>query len=324
MLKLSRYLRDAARICWLLPAILSAPALAQDAQISEAPAEVIAEDQKPVAAPAPVIPIDADPALWVVKDDDTTIYLFGTVHILKPGLTWFDEAVKQAFDKSDTLVMEIIEPSDAQAQREIEAFAIDRKGKALRGRLNAEQQKIYDAAMTKLKFPTDAFDPLKPWYGSVVIEMSDLMARGYDLESGVEVDLTKAATAAKKRILGLETFSGQLQIFDSVSEKSQIELLMTSAKSVSEQSGEMEKLVDLWAKPDPDGLAKVMNEGLPEGELRTALLTKRNANWAAWINRRLAKPGTIFVAVGAGHLSGEDSVQAMLKTYKVETQRVEY
>ncbi len=303
MVKLSRALFGMALLC----AGISGSVFAQVKQI-----------------PAAVIPVDADPALWVVKDDDTTIYLFGTVHILKPGLTWFDEAVKQAFDKSDTLVMEMIDPSDAQAQREIEAVAIDVKGKPLRDRLTAEQKKTYDAAMTKLKFTTGELDPLKPWYASVVIDMTNLVAQGYDLESGVEVDLTKAAKAAKKQIIGLETFSEQLRIFDSVSEKSQIDLLMTSAKGVAEQSDEMEDLVNLWARPDPDRLAKLMNEGLQDPELRNALLTKRNANWAAWISQRMAQPGTIFVAVGAGHLSGADSVQQQLKAYKFETKRIEY
>jgi uncharacterized protein len=309
MLKLLKFLRSAACLCWALSSTLPAFAIAQDA---------------PPTSAALIVPVDADPALWVVKDDDTIIYLFGTIHILKPGLTWFDEAVKQAFDKSDALVVEMIEPSDEEAVKGVLAFAVDKKGKSLRGRLNTEQRKIYDAALIKLQTPAGELDSLKPWYGSVIIEMSDLKARGYDLESGVEVDLTKAAAAAKKQIVGLETFSEQMGLFDSVSEKSQIELLITAAKSVAEQSDEMDQLVDRWAKSDPEGLAKMMNDGLPEGELRTALLTKRNANWAAWISRRLTKPGTIFVAVGAGHLSGKDSVQAMLKAYKVETQRVEY
>ena len=64
------------------------------------------------AAPAAAATVDADPALWVMKDDDTTIYLFGTVHVLKPGLSWFDEAVRDAFDKSDQLMLEMVMPED--------------------------------------------------------------------------------------------------------------------------------------------------------------------------------------------------------------------
>ncbi|MGI9360936.1 MAG: TraB/GumN family protein, partial [Parasphingorhabdus sp.] len=71
----------------------------------------------PLAAEALTIPDDPDPALWVVKDEDTTIYLFGTIHILKPGLSWFDEAVKDAFDESEELVVEMIQPEPAEMVR---------------------------------------------------------------------------------------------------------------------------------------------------------------------------------------------------------------
>ena len=64
---------------------------------------VAAEEADKTYVP-PVMPDDPDPALWVISDDDTTIYLFGTIHLLKPGLTWFDEAVKTAFDRKSLLV----------------------------------------------------------------------------------------------------------------------------------------------------------------------------------------------------------------------------
>ena len=73
----------------------------------------------PATTAAPVKTVDADPALWVVKDKDTTIYLFGTIHVLKPGLSWFDEAVKTAFNKSDTLVLELVMPPPAEMQASV-------------------------------------------------------------------------------------------------------------------------------------------------------------------------------------------------------------
>ena len=71
---------------------------------------------------------DADPALWVVKDKDTTIYLFGTIHVLKPGLTWFDEAVKTAFDRSDEVKLEIVMPDPATMQGLVQATGVAAPG----------------------------------------------------------------------------------------------------------------------------------------------------------------------------------------------------
>ena len=82
----------------------------------------------PACAKTPAAPAraanDADPALWVVKDKDTTIYLFGTIHVLKPGLTWFDEAVKKAFDASSEVKLELIMPDAADMQKLVMATGV--------------------------------------------------------------------------------------------------------------------------------------------------------------------------------------------------------
>src|SRR3546814_10818020 len=118
-----------------------------------APGGNIASAAEPAkAAAAPVAVTDADPALWVVKDEDTTIYLFGTVHVLKPGLGWFDEAVKTAFDASDQLMLELVMPEDqAEAAKVMMPLAIDRSGKTLSSRLNPEQLAAYQAAMASVR-----------------------------------------------------------------------------------------------------------------------------------------------------------------------------
>ena len=109
-----------------------------------------------------------------------------------------------------------------------------------------------------------------------------------------------------------------------MSEAEQITFLIESAKATDEIEATMDKMVNLWAAPDPEGLAKLMNEGLTSPVLYRALLTNRNANWARWINEQMAKPGTTFMAVGAGHLSGSTSVQNLLGAYGLSAQRVAY
>jgi uncharacterized protein YbaP (TraB family) len=82
-------------------------------------------------------------------------------------------------------------------------------------------------------------------------------------------------------------------------------------------------MVNSWAKGDPTGLDASMNEGLKDfPKMRKLLLTDRNVTWAKWIDKRMDQPGTVFLAVGAGHLAGKDSVQNMLKAYKIKAKRV--
>jgi uncharacterized protein len=276
------------------------------------------------AAPAAVPTVDVDPALWVVKDADTTIYLFGTVHILKPGMGWFDEAVKTAFDKSDRLVLEMVEPGAAEAQKLFAKYGLDQNGKTLSSKMTEDEKAIFTKAMEKVGLPATAFEPFDPWAAAVTMQVMGLQKGGYDVSSGVEAQLTAAAKAAKKPIAGVETMESQLAIFDTLSQETQVKFLVESAKVVDDMNSSMDAMVALWAKPDPDGLARVMNEGLTDPKLYSALLTNRNANWAAWINKQLEKPGTTFMAVGAGHLSGTTSVPKLLTAYGIETERVAY
>ena len=299
---------------------LSSPVSAQDAP-SEAPATVEALD--PVKEAAPALK-DVDPALWVVKDEDTTIYLFGTVHILKPGLSWFDEAVKYAFDKSDRLVLEMVEPPAAEGQAIFMKVGLDQTGKTLRSKLSDADRAVYETAMGKIGMPVETLDPFDPWAAAVTMQVLGMTKSGFDLNSGVEKQLTAAAKAAKKPIEGVETMASQLDIFDQLPVEDQITFLNESAKNIDQMGPGMDKLVDLWAAPDPDGLANAMNEGLKNPKLYSALLTQRNANWAKWIMTQLEKPGTTFMAVGAGHLAGAASVQSMLTAYGQTAQRVAY
>lgn len=267
---------------------------------------------------------DVDPALWVLRDDDTTVYLFGTVHVLRPGLGWFDDGIKEAFDKSDTLVLEMLDPNATEAAAVMADLSIDKSGRTIRQKLSAEDLIAYETAVEKLGLAHADLDPLDGWAVAVNLYYAGLLQKGYDMTSGVEVQLKAAAAASKKPILGLETMRFQLSIFDSLSETVQVEYAASTAKSIDEIAPQTDRLVDLWAAADTDGVATVMNEGFEALKLTEPLLTRRNANWAKWINERMAKPGTVFIAVGAGHLAGTFSVQHMLTAYGLNTQQVRY
>ena len=267
---------------------------------------------------------DVDPALWVVKDEDTTVYLFGSVHILKPGLGWFDDGVKTAFDSSDQLVLELVEPPAAEVQALFGKLAMDQQGKTLRSKMNDADRAVYEAAMGKLGIPAPAFDPFDPWAAAVTLSLVAMQKSGFDPNSGVEKQLTAAAKVSNKPIAGLETMEFQLGVFDTLPEAEQITFLVETAKMIDDTSSMMDKMVAMWASAETESLGQLMNEGLTSRTLYDALLTKRNANWAKWISARMAKPGVTFMAVGAGHLAGPTSVQNLLPAYGLSATRVAY
>jgi uncharacterized protein YbaP (TraB family) len=300
-----------------LALMFSAPAFAQQAAPAPAPA---------APAPAAVAMKDADPALWVVKDEDTTIYLFGTVHLLKPGLSWFDEAVKKAFDESGEMVTELGgTPDPAAMQPLMMKYGINMTGPTLTEKVPAEKRAAFLKAIADAGLPQAAIDRFDPWLAGTQLSMLALVKAGYDPQSGVEEALDKAAKAANKPVSGLETIEQQLSFFDSLSEPAQMLMLTEAVDKIDTAAGEFDKLVAEWAEGDAEGLAVIMNEGLRSSpELSKVLLADRNARWADWIKARLDKPGVVFVAVGAGHLAGADSVQAMLAKRSIKSERIEY
>lgn len=281
--------------------------------------------QQAAPAPAPAAK-DADPALWVVKDKDTTIYLFGTVHILKPGLSWFDEAVKKAFDASGELVTELGGmPDPAAAQQLIMKYGVNMTGPTLTEKLPEDKRAAFAKAVADLGLPQAAIDRFDPWLAGVQMTMISLARLGYNPQSGVEQALDTAAKAANKPVSGLETVEEQFSFFDSVSQEAQIKFLVETIDKLPEAGPTLDKMVAEWAEGDADGLAVVMNEGLEASpEVAKKLLSDRNARWAEWIDTRLDKPGVVFVAVGAGHLAGPESVQAYLAKRKIKSARVNY
>ena len=276
-------------------------------------------------APVPAAAQDADPALWVVKDRDTTIYLFGTVHVLKPGLSWFDEAVRKAFDKSGEVRIETIEPDLPTLQALIVRLALNPAGPAVTQQLPEDKRAAYGDALVEAGLPRNGLDPLDPWFSAITLSIALLPKYGYDPESGADKVIAKAAKAANKPVSAFETPEQQLGYFDGLPIDAQLKLLVATIDAVPQMHANLDKMVANWAKGDTKALATDLKQDLGvTPEITRALITDRNARWADWIAGRMAQPGTLFIAVGAGHLAGPDSVQKFLRNHHLHAHRIRY
>ena len=264
------------------------------------------------------------PALWKVSDEDTTIYLFGTVHVLPSDLVWYDAEIDQALSASDTIVTEIaMDPAtEAKQQMLAQQKGVFTNGTTLRSLLNDEQRAAYESALARLGVPAGSFDPLEPWLTTLTLTFLPLMQQGYDPASGVEkVILSKAG---EQSLAALETIEFQLDMFDSMPMEKQVTFMMEAVEAMPEVKATLDGMVERWAEGDADGLAVLMNEDLGDPVLADTLLYSRNENWAEWIEDRLeSTPGTVFMAVGAGHLAGKQSVQDYLVERGIQSERVQ-
>ena len=267
--------------------------------------------------PAGAVP---GPALWQVADKDTTIYLFGTVHALPQGKNWFDGRIERAFNASDELVTEIDMANAAASSGALQAASQLPAEQSLRALMSADNRQQYEAALVGLGLPVEAFDRYEPWVAAMTLSLMPLLRSGYDPQSGVELSLGGRATT--KTRAALETVEEQVALFDGLPPEAPLEFLDETVEKIPEATTTLDAMVAEWLEGDAVGLANLLNAELTDPVLYDRLLTARNANWAGWIENRLERPGTVFIAVGAGHLAGKGSVQDQLKKRGLRVSRI--
>ena len=287
-------------------------------------AAALAAVNAPGAPSAPAALPDADPAIWVVEDQDTTIYLFGTFHVLDGKADWFNEEVKTAFDRSSEVVLEAKLPDDPKSVAPIiQKYALDTSGKPLSDKLSPQARKTLHELLAKAGAPANAFDKFKPGFASFSLAMIPYQALGMTAEQGTEMKLTGAAKAAGKPIGELEGFEAQLKMIDRIPEAVHLQTIEQFLAELGEAPALVAKMVTYWNSGNADGFASLMKEMQSDSpESYKVMMTDRNAAWAEWVDRRLDKPGTVFVAVGTGHLAGQHSVQSFLARRKIASKRI--
>lgn len=244
------------------------------------------------AIPAPPL-VRATPALWQVSDADTTIYLFGTFHTLDGRTAWLDDRVRQAFDGSDELVLETVVPAN---RFEMQAAA---------------ERQVAEAS-------ADCSRKLKPFFAGTQQAMNQGRTIGLSVEHGADAVLRRLAEGSGKPVGGLENFEDQLSQLARIPAKPAARPAGPSSEVVT-----MKELLSAWTAGDT-GTFSVMLQGFEAKapEAYRMLITDRNARWGQWIAERLEKPGTVFLAVGTGHLAGKDSVQSWLASRGIASTRV--
>lgn len=266
---------------------------------------------------------DIRPALWKVADEDTTIYLFGTVHALPAGIPWYRGEIATAFEESKELVTEIIDDDQAAVQKAVLATAILPQGQTLRGMMTPEDKVKYEAGLAHVGMPPAAFDGVEPWFAGITLAVAPLEKEGLLPENGVESALNARSKALGQQHGALETAEYQLGLFDSLPLDVQKRFLMEVVESLPTVTADLGKMIEAWKDGDVDQVGKLLHEQDSDPAVLDVILYKRNAAWADWIRNRLDRPGSVFVAVGAGHLAGPQSVQDKLAEMGISATRVQ-
>jgi uncharacterized protein YbaP (TraB family) len=267
------------------------------------------------AAPAPVAAAahPAEPALWVIRDEDSTIYLFGTVHMLKPGTTWRTPRVEAAFNGADELVLELEDDDPAGMTPLIQQYGLD-LAHPLSSKLGEEDRKRLAGVAQSLGIPVAQMEPLRPWLASLQIVLTGLMRAGFDPNAGVDKLLLAAARQAGKPVRAFETPEQQIRFFADLPPEIELDLLRQSLRDFEGGAALFDAIATGWAAGDVAAMERAlvgdMRAGAPR--LYQVIIVERNTDWANQIETRLKGKGSSFIAVGSAHLVGPDSVQAHL------------
>ena len=264
------------------------------------------------------------PAMWVVSDADSTIYLFGTVHLLKPETQWRTPELDAALSEAGELWLEIADIDDqAAAMPLIQQYGLNLGGAPLSSLLTEEENAQLAAAAGSLGVPVQAMEVMQPWLAALQVSMAATVKAGYDPQSGVDMRLKASADETGTSVRGLETMEQQFRFFHDMPHDVQVQSLRQALAAWDEADDVLDRMVDTWAVGDLEGFEAVFLDEMQEqwSDLYDVLIVQRNADWTNQIQTMLEGSGTTFIAVGAGHLAGEDSVQSMLEARGVTVER---
>ena len=275
------------------------------------------------AATLAALPAAADPALWVIRDKDSTLYLLGTVHVLKPDTVWRTPAIDKALAEADELWIEVDTDDTAAMAPLVRKYGLD-PANPLSSKLTPEQKARLDAAAASMGATGAAFEPLRPWMAGLQLSIGPLMKAGYDPASGVEAKLKAAAREAGKPIRTLESLEQQISFFGDLPPAVEMAFLLSALDEMDSGPAMLDALVAAWSAGDVQALNDLMVVEMAADypELYEALLVRRNTDWAGQIQTMLAGDGVSVIAVGAAHLVGDDSVQALLVKRGLKVERL--
>lgn len=248
-----------------------------------------------VQAPAPV---DSHPAIWMVRDADTTVYIFGTFHALDGRTQWLNGEVKTAFESSNELVLETVIPEGPIQPRPM--FG----GQAL------------------------SVTPSASFLATTRMAITAGRSQGMQVANGADMVLRHAAEAEGKPVEGLETLELQLNMFSrmpvaSSAPRPKAGDPVEDSRPMDDLSSAMAEMQSAWKRGDQSVFVRMLGQlNRASPDTYRMMFTERNARWADWIAARMQTPGTVFVAVGAGHLAGRDSLLVRLAERGIESARL--
>ena len=255
-------------------------------------------------------------SLWELHGKHNTVFLLGSIHVLRPGDYPLSPAVMQAYASSKSLLMEInlADMDLEQLQAEMLASAMLPEGKSLPGVLGPKRYSRAESLARDVGVELAMFDQFAPWFAAEAISQLQLLQLGFQPTSGVEMYFLERARTDGKSIAGLETAHDQIALFEGLSMDAQAEYLVSSLEQARELPKQVDDMVHAWQRGDTAWFDDQLKSELGrDPALYQSVLAARNRKWIPKIEALLNDDKNYLVIVGTGHLVGRNSVIDLLK-----------
>lgn len=268
------------------------------------------------------------PALWTIDDDDTTLHILGYAPVLPKGTVWNNEDINMHIDASNLIIIESDNSSqDAQAliQTLIPDIGLYKDSQTLSAQLSQEEQDELNEVTTQLGAPLAALEALRPWLASIQVGVLAISKQEFDLVNTPVMQITDRAKTTGKPINYLETPDHLMRIMASFSDREQKDLFLHAVRSIRDNPQQQSKLSQAWLSGDIEQISETLhgeNGSWSSPQIYQTLLIERNKNWTQKIKDLMKdQTGSIFMAVGLGHLAGPDSLIKMLESEGMKVKR---
>jgi uncharacterized protein len=255
-------------------------------------------------------------SFWSAKGAHNTVYLLGSVHVLKPADSDLPPDSLRAYDSSKALVMEL-DLNNISPESLLGTDLSDEmlpQGQTLAEALGPSVYGKFVTHLQSLGVEPDFFSQFQPWFAAISLEQLELARLGFESGSGVDEQFAARAQTDHKPIIALETIEQQLGIFAHLSLDEQRRFMLYTLEDADDTAGATDAVISAWRNGDTKSLERLLSESYAQyPELFRVLTTDRNRAWLPVISGLLHEDQDYLVIVGALHLVGRDGLIQLLQ-----------
>jgi uncharacterized protein YbaP (TraB family) len=255
------------------------------------------------------------PALWRIRDTDSTVYVFGSLHILPQSFKWRAPEIEDAIASSDVFVFEV--PVDDAANARQKEFIVKNgllpRGASLRRVLNRIEYETYSRVLLGAGLKPEHFVRYRPWLAAVVVGLAYVHRRDIATLTGVDDEIIEHAQSGGKELRYLETVEDQMKLLVMGDDFDQVRALKRQLVSLQRAAAHTEDLVQTWAQGDTERFTNLIERDFAgHVEAQDLLISNRNRAWVPSVAELLASGKTAMVTVGAAHIGGPKGLISLL------------